>query len=155
MWTGKKTTVESDMALLYERMQREGLKFTAPRERIARWIFNNHGHFTVDDIIEDFRKNGEKISPATTYRVVQMLFDLALVIEHNFGKETKYYEHTPGHPTHDHMICTECGSIEEFSDAGLMAELHRVAEEKKFTMVKHSLSVYGLCRNCRNRKKPV
>lgn len=145
--------VNDDMEIFHRKMVEKGLKITAQRDEIARWIFSNHAHFTVDGIIEDFRKRGEKISIATTYRVVQMMLDLGLLIEHNFGREQKFYEHTPGHPKHDHMICTQCGKIQEFQDSQLADLLAKITAKQGFKIERYTLSIYGICNSCQKKQK--
>ena len=108
--------VSREMALLKERMLQHQYKSTPQRDEIAEWVFRTHEHFTVEELIASFRSKGKKVSQATAYRVIQMLLDLKLIEEHDFGKDYKFYEHTPGHEHHDHMLCLECGKIEEFQD---------------------------------------
>ena len=143
-----KIDVSDEMKLFKRRMTENGLKSTPQREELAIWIFQMHEHFTVDEIIASFREKGKRVSSATVYRVIQMMLELGMVIEHDFGKGYKHYEHTPGHPHHDHFICNECGKISEFSDMALEELKHKIAEENHFKMTSHSLQIFGYCKEC-------
>jgi Fur family ferric uptake transcriptional regulator len=49
---------------------------------------------------------------------------------------------------HDHIVCTKCGKVEEFYDEVIETQQQKQAESKGFTMIGHSLYIYGLCKNC-------
>ncbi len=145
--------VSAEMNLLRRRMVERGFKSTPQRDEIARWVFTTHDHFTVDDIINNFRNRGKKISTATAYRVVQMMLELNLLEEHDFGRGTKYYEHTPGHEHHDHIICNDCGQIFEFANQQMEKLKDEIARQMGFAMTKHTLSIYGNCTRCTPEEK--
>lgn len=137
--------ISEEISLLRARMAEKGLKITNQRFAIAEWIFRVHEHFTVEDILESFKNQGQKVSPATVYRVLQMLLDLRMVTEHHFGKEYKYYEHVTGHKDHDHIICNDCGKITEFLDEELNNSRVSVSRKNGFLLKGHSLQIYGNC----------
>ena len=130
------------------------LKITPQRLKLAEWIFKVHEHFTVDDIIDSLKNEGEKVSTATAYRMIQMMQDLGLLLKHDFGKGQSYYESTPGHPHHDHIICNDCGKIVEFCEEELEKLKTKIAFKNKFNMTFHSLHIYGDClrKNCPHKK---
>ncbi|MCS6984072.1 MAG: transcriptional repressor [Leptospiraceae bacterium] len=148
-----KGDVNEEMALMHRRMAERGYKSTPQRDEIARWVFQTHDHFTVEDILEDFRKDGKKISQATCYRVIQMLLQLNLLIEHDFGRGVRFYEHTPGHPHHDHIICNECGQIFEFQSEELENLKESICQKNGFSMTRHNLSIYANCNRCTPEEK--
>lgn len=145
--------ITQEMALLHRKMAEHGYKSTPQRDEIARWVFMTHDHFTVEDIIENFRKQGKKISQATCYRVIQMLLQLNLLIEHDFGRGIRYYEHTPGHDHHDHIICNECGAIFEFKNEELEKLKENISNSLGFSMTHHRLSIYANCNRCTPEEK--
>ncbi len=152
----QKANVSRKMDLLIGLMQKNQLKITPQRLELARWIFQVQEHFTIEDIIESFhKKKGQKVSTATIYRMVQMMLDLDLLIEHNFWKEKKVYEHTPDNPHHDHIICNDCGKIFEFLDINMEENKKNIAQEHGFKMTFHSLNIYGDCmrKDCEHKKK--
>lgn len=145
--------VTREMSLLKERMQKSQFKSTPQRDEIAEWVFKTHDHFTVEDLITDFRGKGKKVSQATAYRVIQMMLQLKLIEEHDFGKDYKFYEHTPGHEHHDHIICIDCGKIIEFSDPTLEALKEKITLKNGFKMREHHLTIYAECTRCSPEKR--
>ncbi|NNF37377.1 MAG: hypothetical protein HKN71_01820, partial [Gemmatimonadetes bacterium] len=72
-----------------------------------------------------------------------------LVEEHDFGEGFKRYEHRLSRsPIHQHMVCIECGHVEEFESPELPAIEARTAREFGFRPTRHRLEIYGLCRSC-------
>ncbi|MCB1177459.1 MAG: transcriptional repressor, partial [Leptospiraceae bacterium] len=69
------------------------------------------------------------------------------LIEHDFGKDYKFYEHIIGHEHHDHIICIDCGRIVEFLEPGIEELQTKAAKEKGFKIKGHNLNIYGNCIN--------
>lgn len=149
----KTEDISQEMRILREKMRARGFKWTPQREEIAKWVFLNHDHFTVEDILESLKAQDKKIPPATAYRVVQMLRDLEILLEHDFGEGAKYYEHVPGHPHHDHMVCKQCGAIFEFINEKIEELQLKIAEKIGFEIEDHSLVLFGTCKDCQTKNK--
>jgi Fur family ferric uptake transcriptional regulator len=56
---------------------------------------------------------------------------------------------------HDHIICMDCGRVEEFVDCGIERRQNDVAHRLGFAIEEHNLILYGRCRreNCQYRRK--
>jgi Fur family ferric uptake transcriptional regulator len=56
---------------------------------------------------------------------------------------------------HDHLVCLDCGCVEEFYDAQIEQRQHAVAAAKGFAIADHALSLYAHCTrdNCENRRR--
>jgi Fur family ferric uptake transcriptional regulator len=54
---------------------------------------------------------------------------------------------------HDHLICLDCGKVEEFYDAEIEKRQAAVAKAKGFSIADHALSLYANCTkgNCPHR----
>ncbi|MCE9499696.1 MAG: transcriptional repressor [Leptospira sp.] len=81
------------------------------------------------------------------------MVEASLLTEHDFGKDFKFYEHIIGHQHHDHIICIECGKIEEFVDEKIEELQAAAAKGKGFTITGHDLNIYGICEDCQAKKK--
>lgn len=145
-----KKRIQDAMKLLHTRLKKKGLKTTRQRDEIAEFIFNQQGHFNIEELIDLFKATGKKVSTATTYRVIQMLVDLELVNELDFGTGSKYYEHDLNQQHHDHLICDSCGIIIEFYDVKLEKLKEKIADDHKFKMKSHSLHIFGICSKCQS-----
>lgn len=140
----------SPLSRLFGRYLRDvGLPVTSQREAVAAVVFDAEGHLSVDDIERELRERGERIGKATVYRTLDLLVRSRLVEEHDFGEGFKRYEHRLStHPIHEHLICLECGKVEEFESRELYRVESRVRSEHGFVPVKRRLEIYGLCREC-------
>lgn len=137
---------------LFNRYLRDqGLPVTHQRNVVASAIFGSDAHLSVDDIEGILRDAGERIGKATIYRTLDLLVKSRLVEEHDFGEGFKRYEHRlTRQPIHQHLVCIECGDVEEFESPEMPAIEARVAREFGFRPTRHRLEIYGLCRSCQD-----
>ena len=130
----------------------EGLPVTQQREAIARIVFESDEHLSVHDIEGALRGSSGRIGKATIYRTLDLLVRSRLVEEHDFGEGFKRYEHRLSqHPIHEHLICLECGTVLEFESNEVYGVENRVRREHGFIPVRHSLEIYGLCKDCHEK----
>jgi Fur family ferric uptake transcriptional regulator len=54
---------------------------------------------------------------------------------------------------HDHLVCLDCGLVEEFFDEEIEKRQQNIAAERGFKLAEHALSLYGNCtkENCPHR----
>lgn len=135
---------------LFRRYLRDqGLPVTQQRESIAEVVFTSSDHLSVEDIELRLREQGERIGKATIYRTLEMLVKSGLVAEHDFGEGFKRYEHLFGQqPVREHLICTECGKVEEFASPELLRLQETEARRRGFQPARYRLQIYGLCASC-------
>jgi len=132
-------------------MRDKGLRWTSQRRLIAQAALGNHSHFTADELLEMCRKRDSDVSRATVYRTLSMLEDAGFVEGLDTGDGGRKFEHVLGHDHHDHMVCTECGKIVEFRDDQLERRQDLAARRHGFEITSHSLKIFGLCKDCRNK----
>ena len=89
------------------------------------------------------------------YRVLMQFEQAGLLNRSNFESGKAVYEINEGQH-HDHLVCLDCGKVEEFYDAEIEKRQHAVAELKGFAIADHSLSIYANCTkpDCPNRSAP-
>ena len=58
---------------------------------------------------------------------------------------------------HDHLVCLQCGRVEEFYDAEIEKRQGRIAKDRGFHIREHSLYLYADCLkpDCPYRIKPA
>jgi Fur family ferric uptake transcriptional regulator len=134
-------------------LKTRGLKLTSQRRRIFDRVFATHEHFSAEALAEWLSKeDGPSTSRATVYRTLGLLLEGKFLSALDAGKGELVYEHVLGHLHHDHMLCMECGKIEEFHDDKI-EELQLAACRKKgFELVTHDLRLRGYCRACARRR---
>jgi len=135
---------------LFRRYLRDqGLPITQQREVIAELVFSSSEHLSVEDIESRLRARGEKIGKATIYRTLEMLVRSGLVEEYDFGEGFKRYKHLFGQTlVREHLICTECGRVQEIESQALERLQEEIARENGFQAVRHRVEMYGLCAEC-------
>ena len=132
-----------------EFLHKNGLKFTPARRQLLRAIFSIHEHFTADQLLERLKDLGIGASKATVYRTLGVMLSCDLLEMHDFGEGARYYEHTFGHPHHDHLFCVNCKRISEFRDDRIEDLQKQISTRLGFALLSHTLKIYGLCRACR------
>ena len=98
----------------------------------------------AEDVFRHLLKEGADIGLATVYRVL-MQFEQAGILQRNHFESGKaVYELNEGQH-HDHMVCLDCGRVEEFYDPEIEARQQAVAQAKGFEIADHALSLYAHC----------
>jgi len=126
-------------------LKSSGLKATLPRLRILN-LFENAEvrHMSADDIYRLLMQEGVDIGLATVYRVLTQFEQAGLLKRHHFESGKAVFElNQGGH--HDHLVCLQCGRVEEFYDAEIEKRQERIARERGFNIHEHSLSLYADC----------
>jgi len=124
------------------------LPATQQRLAVAQVVLFSSEHLSADDVERRVAKRGGPIGTATVYRSLDLLVRSGLVKEHDFGEGFKRYEPMAAGQTHEHCICTSCGTVMEFSNDRLERMIALLAEEAEFRPHHHRVEVYGLCRSC-------
>jgi Fur family ferric uptake transcriptional regulator len=136
------------------KLSRTGLKVTAPRLRILE-VFEQHKqrHLTVDDLVEVLRAQHCNMGLPTIYRVLSQLTSAGLLERNMFDWERSRatYE-LAGSTPHGHLVCNECGSIEEFQDAVISSRQQAVANARDFQLNVCAQILFGRCPKCRYAK---
>lgn len=137
-----------------DELKSTGLKATLPRLKILE-IFQSgkQRHMTAEDVFRILLEERLDIGLATVYRVLMQFEQAGLINRSNFESGKAVYEINEGQH-HDHLVCLDCGVVEEFYDAEIEKRQHAVAVLKGFAISDHSLSIYANCTktNCPNRQ---
>ena len=131
------------------------LKFTKQREKILEAFLRIEKHVSAEELYKDVSKKNPQIGLATVYRALNLLYECGLAQEKKFGNGQTRFEHTFNHEHHDHLICVRCGEIIEFENDFIEKLQNKAAEEKKFEVKSHTLDIYGICYNSRNKYKDI
>src|SRR5580693_3224804 len=121
-------------------LRNAGLKVTLPRLKILDILADGSArHMSAEDIYKKLLVSNE---------------DTGLVTRHHFEGGMAVFElNQGGH--HDHIVCVDCGRVEEFMDGGIEERQHAVAKRLGFEISDHALILYGHCRkaNCPSQKR--
>ena len=126
-------------------IRKAGLKVTLPRVKVLEMLGSAEArHLTAEEVYRLLRAQGEDISLATVYRVLTQFVDVGLAARHRFEEGQAVFELNRG-DHHDHIVCQQCGRVEEFFDAIIEQHQQVVAEQKGFAVDDHALIIYGRC----------
>ena len=131
-----------------------GLKATLPRLKILDLFEqSDKRHMTAEEVYRLLTDDGQDIGLATVYRVLTQFEQAGLLMRHHFDSDKAVFELNHG-DHHDHLVCMQCGKVEEFIDAEIEKRQHRIAKERGFAIHDHSLQIYADCikENCPYRK---
>ncbi|APW47837.1 ferric iron uptake transcriptional regulator [Rhodoferax antarcticus] len=138
-----------------DELKSTGLKVTLPRLKILE-IFQKGGqrHMTAEDVFRVLIEERSDVGLATVYRVLAQFEQAELLSRSHFESGKAVYELNEGQH-HDHLVCLDCGRVEEFFDAEIEKRQNAVAKDKGFTIADHALSLYAHCNrdNCAHRPK--
>jgi Fur family ferric uptake transcriptional regulator len=136
-------------------LRRAGLKITVPRLKILDILASSQPrHLSAEDVYRRLLESNEDIGLATVYRVLTQFESAGLVTRHHFEGGTAVFELNEGEH-HDHIVCMDCGRVEEFSDEGIEERQRQIAQRLGFEISDHSLTLHGRCvrPDCPHRPK--
>ena len=128
-----------------DELKSTGLKATLPRLKILD-VFQKGAqrHMTAEDVFRVLLEERSDIGLATVYRVLMQFEQAGILSRSHFESGKAVYELNEG-THHDHMVCLDCGRVEEFYDAEIEKRQHDVARAKGFAIADHALSLYAHC----------
>ena len=130
-----------------------GLKATLPRRKILELFENSKvRHLSAEDVYRNLISEGIDIGLATVYRVLTQFEQAGLLSRQHFETGKAVFELNEGHH-HDHLVCLQCGRVEEFHDADIESRQAEIARKLGFELRGHSLALYGDCtkKDCPHR----
>ena len=135
-------------------LKNTGLKATLPRLKILE-IFQagKQRHMTAEDVFRVLLEDRSDIGLATVYRVLTQFEQAGLLHRNHFETGKAVFELNEG-SHHDHLVCLDCGRVEEFFDEEIEVRQQKVALERGFNIADHALALYGHCTklDCAHRR---
>src|SRR3954466_11783692 len=131
-------------------LKNAGLKATLPRLKIINLFEQSKvRHLSAEDVYRQLLADGLDVGLATIYRVLTQFEQAGLLVRHHFESGKAVFE-LKGGGHHDHIVCVECGHVEEFYDSEIEKRQTEVADERGFKIQDHSLHLYATCNrpNC-------
>ncbi|MBC7454030.1 MAG: ferric iron uptake transcriptional regulator [Massilia sp.] len=136
-------------------LKASGLKATLPRLKILD-IFQNSEvrHLTAEDVYKILLTENMDVGLATVYRVLTQFEQAGLLNRNHFETGKAIFELNAG-SHHDHLVCLDCGRVEEFFDEDIETRQNIIAAERGFNIAEHALAIYGNCVKpaCPHRQK--
>src|SRR5919112_2074906 len=135
-------------------LHEQKLKFTPERAMMLDAVLRKEGLFEPEQLVEDLKKLGHRVSRATVYRSLAHLQD-AGVLKQFFSKNRQsYYEVIAGRQAYDYLICVATGPVIEFSSEKLRNLRDEICAEHGFDPLSHQFHVYGVSPEGKTKTPP-
>lgn len=126
-------------------LRNTGLKATLPRLKVLELFQNSdQRHMTAEDVFKILLNENAEIGLATVYRVLTQFEQAGLLVRHHFESGKAVFELNEG-SHHDHLVCLQCGKVEEFYDPEIEKRQIKIAKDRGFDIHDHSLYLYADC----------
>jgi Fur family ferric uptake transcriptional regulator len=136
-------------------LKREKHRITPERFEVLDSAISYKGHFGADDLYIQMKNQNSNVSRATIYNTLELLAKCDLLAKRNFGDGLTRFESSFNRKNHDHLICTNCGNITEFSNPKIQEIVSSVCKELGFESEGYSFNIFGKCKHsdaCKNSK---
>jgi len=131
-------------------IRRKGLRRTNQRDAIVRAVFSKDEHFTAEELFERVRKADSDTSRATVYRTLGLLVEANLLQQIDLGdNQTTYDPNFLDKPSHNHLVCIDCGRVVEFEDVNLDLLNDCVTRRLGFKPLRQSIKIEANCEQLR------
>ena len=129
-------------------LRQQGYKLTPQRRAVLNTISLSHEHLTPQVIYQRAHKEYPSIGLVTVYRTLEILGQLGLICEVHAGGNCRSYLMRRPSEHHHHLICSDCGTVIDFTDCDLKELEQRLSLETGFEIESHLLEFPGHCQNC-------
>ena len=139
-----------------DELKNSGLKATLPRIKVLEMFQRTtQRHMSAEDVFKMLLAEGADVGLATVYRVLMQFEQAGILSRNHFESGKAVFELNEG-KHHDHLVCVDCGRVEEFFDAEIELRQKSVAEARGFELQDHALALYAVCTkpNCKLKAKP-
>jgi Fur family transcriptional regulator, ferric uptake regulator len=121
-----------------------GHRLTRGRRAVVEAALAGDDLFTIADV----QRRVPRIGRATVFRTIKLLVDLDLLCRVRLEDGSLRYRLRQAADHHHHLVCTGCGSVEDFPECDLDAVSETLAGRTKYEIQGHRLELYGLCPAC-------
>ncbi len=128
-------------------LRAEGYRLTQQRSVLIDLIGQSADHLNADDLHRLARARDGRISLSTVYRTLALLKRHKLVAEIHLSEDHHHYEPLTGE-AHYHLVCRQCGGVEEFGAQVIETLSDALRRDYGFTINNVELDVTGTCRSC-------
>jgi len=134
--------------ILKKALKKEGLRYTHQRQAIWDELSASDEHRDAEEIYLALYNSGLKVSRATVYRTIDVLVNNNLVRKLDLGDGRARYENKMDTAHHDHLICVQCGKIEEFMDNVIENRQEVIVENFGYRLIRHIHQLFVICDEC-------
>jgi Fe2+ or Zn2+ uptake regulation protein len=126
-------------------LRERGMRVTSQRILVHRALRELDGHVTAEELLDTVSDRLPNVSLPTIYATLDLLEDLGMVRRVQRAGATMF---DPRTDSHHHLVCTECGSIEDLDSALDTSAIERAAQRRGFSQARVEAVVRGRCAGC-------
>lgn len=130
-------------------LKKEGLRYTRQRQAVWDELCSSDDHRDAEEIYFSLQNSGINVSRATVYRTIDVLVKNNMVRKLELGDGRARYEHKINSTHHDHLICVQCGRIEEFLDEEIEKLQDKIVDKLGFKLIRHIHQLFVICNDCK------
>lgn len=123
------------------------LRATPARLAVMNFLENTKQPVDANSVINYLNIKRIKTDPATVFRMMNTLTQKGITTPIQFQEGKTRYE-LSNKEDHHHLICDNCGRIEDISDLIIPTLEKDIKNKRNFLVKRHSLEFFGLCKNC-------
>jgi len=116
-------------------------------------FLGTEAHITLEEMVDLLKQKGHDLDPVFVANCMNRMVEWGFAQKEQFEGQPIRYEHRHLGRHHDHLICTKCGKIVEFTDEAIERRQLEVAAAYGFHMLQHRMDIYGLCSECLSKRQ--
>jgi Fur family transcriptional regulator, ferric uptake regulator len=130
-----------------EELNQAELRATPARIAAMQLLENTNQPVDAGMILDYLKTQKIDTDPATVFRMMNDFINKGITKQIQFQEGKARYE-LSNKNHHHHLVCANCGKIEEVEGDFLKQMENKIYKDKKFRVKDHSLEFFGLCVNC-------
>ncbi|MCX6011358.1 MAG: Fur family transcriptional regulator [Chloroflexi bacterium] len=132
---------------IVKKLTEQGYRLTPQRLMIISAIEHSDGHISAEEIYAQVMAKYPHVNISTVYRTLELLKQLGLVTDTDFGEGRVRY-HPVGKGHHHHLVCQECGATVDLDETVLTPLKDVLLREYGFSADLRHLAIFGRCGRC-------
>jgi len=138
---------------LHAELRARGYRLTPQRQLVLQAVAGLR-HATPEEIVAAVRQTAPAVNITTVYRTLELLEALGLVTHTHLGHGPATYHVVDGNE-HVHLVCRDCGAVDEAAPAVVDEVVRRLAADRGFSVDVAHFSIFGRCSSCRVAEGPA
>lgn len=143
-----KTKIRHDCKI---ELNEASLRATRARIAVMKFLETTDTPVDVQMIKNYLAKQNVPSDAATVFRIMNIFTEKGITRQISFN-EGKFRYELANREDHHHLICKNCGKIEDFSYCAIPALEKDIQKKKGFLVTSHALEFYGLCERCKDKQ---
>ncbi|MEK7353371.1 MAG: Fur family transcriptional regulator [Chloroflexota bacterium] len=131
-----------------QKLSKLGYRLTPQRLMILGCVEDAGSHISAEEIYAQVKVRYPQMNISTVYRTMELLTELGLVTETDFGDGRARYHCMGKGRNHHHLVCGECGGIIDMDESILSSLWASLQQEYNFRVNMKHLAFFGICPKC-------